>query len=173
MSNTILNKLGIRISNEIKAIKNQLLTISSGSIPSGIVLSFTGLIAPSGFLLCHGQEVSRTTYATLFALIGTSYGIGDNTSTFNLPDYRGYFLRGLDMGTGRDSDPTRVIGSIQEDSIKNHAHNVNCYSGGSSGGSLALDNAIIDNGSYRTGSMVDAGQETRPKNIAVNYVIKF
>lgn len=68
MPNTILDKLGTRISLEIKAIKNQLLNISSGSIPSGMVLPFTGLVAPTGFFLCHGQEVNRTVYANLFAI---------------------------------------------------------------------------------------------------------
>lgn len=58
--------------------------------------------APSGWLECDGSAVSRTTYADLFAYLGTTYGAGDGSSTFNLPDYRGEFLRGFDNGAGND-----------------------------------------------------------------------
>lgn len=57
-----------------------------------------------GWLYCDGSELSRTSYADLFAVIGTLHGAGDGVKTFNLPDYRGYFQRGVDDGTGRDPD---------------------------------------------------------------------
>lgn len=59
---------------------------------------------PDGWLLCNGSTVSRTEFADLFAVIGTLNGSGDGTTTFNLPDYRGRFHRGVDAGTGRDPD---------------------------------------------------------------------
>ena len=69
--------------------------------PPGIVLPYAGLTAPSGFLMCVGNAVSRETYSDLFAVIGTRYGYGDQLSTFNIPDYRGVFLRGqVHAGTG-------------------------------------------------------------------------
>ena len=88
---------------------------------------------PAGYLAAEGQAVSRTTYATLFALVGTIYGPGDGSTTFNLPDYRGYFLRGHDNGAGRDPDAsTRTdsgggtvgdnVGTVQADDFKSHAH---------------------------------------------------
>lgn len=58
--------------------------------------------APSGWLICDGSAVSRSTYADLFLAIGTAYGSGDGTTTFNIPDYRGRFMRGFDAGAGRD-----------------------------------------------------------------------
>lgn len=58
--------------------------------------SFAGTTAPSGWLLCYGQAVSRTTYANLFAVIGTTYGAGDGSTTFNLPDLRGRVTAGKD-----------------------------------------------------------------------------
>lgn len=65
---------------------NQLLSGStSASIPTGTILPYAGSTAPSGYLLCDGSAVSRTTYAALFAVIGTTYGEGDGNSTFNLP----------------------------------------------------------------------------------------
>ncbi len=71
-------------------------------VPVGTVLAYAGTTAPPGFLLCDGAEVSRTTYAALFAVIGITHGGGDAVNTFNVPDYRGRFLRGVDHGQGRD-----------------------------------------------------------------------
>ena len=65
-------------------------------VPAGTVLPFGGVTAPAGFLLCYGQAVSRTGYADLFAAIGTAHGAGDGSTTFNVPDYRGRTLAGLD-----------------------------------------------------------------------------
>ena len=65
-------------------------------MPTGAVLPFAGSSAPSGYLLCFGQAVSRSTYATLFGVISTAYGTGDGSSTFNLPDLRGRIAAGMD-----------------------------------------------------------------------------
>lgn len=64
--------------------------------PTATVLDFAGTVAPSGWLLCDGSEVSRTIYATLFATISTIYGVGNGTTTFNLPDTRGRVAAGRD-----------------------------------------------------------------------------
>lgn len=66
------------------------------AVPPGVVLNFAGLNAPSGYLLCYGQEVSRSDYAQLFAVIGTYYGAGDGSTTFNVPDIRGRVVAGKD-----------------------------------------------------------------------------
>jgi|SRR5581483_1650846 len=68
----------------------------SSLLPSGVMFPYAGSTVPSGFLLCDGQAVSRTTYANLFAAIGTTWGAGDGSTTFNVPDYRGYALAGSD-----------------------------------------------------------------------------
>lgn len=78
----------------------------------GIVLPYAGSTAPTGWLLCSGQAVSRTTYAALFAVIGTAFGTGDGSATFNVPDLRGEFVRGLDNGRGVDSG--RLLGTAQK-----------------------------------------------------------
>jgi microcystin-dependent protein len=79
----------------------------NSSVPSqffitpGIVVPYVGSTAPTGWLLCYGQEISRTTYATLYAIIGTSFGSGNGSTTFNLPDLRGRAAIGPDnMGGG-------------------------------------------------------------------------
>lgn len=77
----------------------------------GQVCFFAMEVAPSGFLVCNGAAVSRTTYAALFSAIGTIHGVGDGATTFNLPDLRGEFIRGADMGRGADAG--RGFGSFQ------------------------------------------------------------
>jgi microcystin-dependent protein len=68
----------------------------NGIFPTGVILPFAGTSLPNGYLLCAGQAISRTTYSALFSSIGTSYGSGDGSTTFNVPDLRGRHLIGLD-----------------------------------------------------------------------------
>lgn len=90
----------------------QFLTVSSGlpawtgapASPTGSVTDFAGSTAPSGWLLCDGSAVSRATYSALFSTIGTTYGSGDGSTTFNVPDLRGRILAGLDNMGGSSAD---------------------------------------------------------------------
>jgi microcystin-dependent protein len=97
--------------------------------PAGAVMPFAQSSAPTGWLKCNGAAVSRTTYATLFTAIGTTYGVGDGSTTFNLPELRGEFIRGLDDGRGVDTD--RALGSAQGDQNKSHTHTASSSSAGS------------------------------------------
>ncbi|MBX8625803.1 phage tail protein [Pseudomonas glycinae] len=87
---------------------------------TGMVSPFAMFAAPVGWLKCNGAAVSRTTYKNLYARINTYYGEGDGTTTFNLPDLRGLFLRGYDDGRGLD--PNRAFGVFQDMMIHSHAH---------------------------------------------------
>ena len=78
----------------------------------GQIIEFPSNLIPSNTLLCDGSEISRDTYSELFNVIGTIYGEGDGSTTFNIPDYRGAFLR----CTGGNAD---VLGTLQEDAIRN------------------------------------------------------
>jgi microcystin-dependent protein len=90
-----------------------------GSVPSGLLAPFAGAAAPAGWLLCNGAAVSRTgANAALFAAIGTTYGSGDGTTTFNLPDLRQTFVRGADTGTGN------ALGSTGGSAVATHFHNL-------------------------------------------------
>ena len=94
------------------ADKTKLDGLGSGN-PVGTVLTVAMSTPPTGYLACDGSEVDRTTYADLFAAIGTTYGIGDGSSTFALPDLRGTFVRG--WADGGSTDSGRVFGSSQQD----------------------------------------------------------
>jgi microcystin-dependent protein len=87
-----------------------------GILPIGTVIDFAGVAAPTGFLLCFGQNVSRTTYASLFAVIGTTYGVGDGSTTFTLPDLRGRAIAGKDdMGGVSANRLTGLAGGVNGD----------------------------------------------------------
>lgn len=93
---------------------------NAAALPAGSVIAHTSSVVPNGFLKANGANVSRTTYAELFAVIGTNYGGGDGSTTFTLPDLRGEFIRGWDDGRGLDSG--RGIGSLQLQSYQSHTH---------------------------------------------------
>jgi len=145
----------------------------------------TSVTAPTGFLFCDGSAVSRTTYADLYSIIGTAHGTGDGSTTFNLPDYRGRFLRGVTTDAGRDPDYTTrtamntggntggLVGSIQGDAYRAHYHRTTTNQ---NNGNLPY---LIQGGSL-FGSDVgqvprtttEGGNETRPINANVQYIIR-
>jgi microcystin-dependent protein len=146
-------------------------------VPPGAVLPFAMNVVPSGWLAANGAAVSRTTYASLFAAIGTLYGVGNGSTTFALPDLRGYFVRG--SGTNADGTAAGTFGAKQADAFQGHRHEAeqtSTFAGptGTAQGSDAQANSqttgdpVTDtvNGTPRTAS------ETRPKNIALLYCIK-
>lgn len=144
---------------------------SSEIVPIGSIqaLAYVPSVLPTGYLACDGSAISRTTYADLFSIIGTTYGSGDLSTTFNLPDLRGVFLRGLDQGKGYD--PGRVIGTYQADDNKAHVHQYTAYRQPTAGFSVSYTGG--GNTEYGTFDTSSTGSEARPKNIAIVYVIKF
>lgn len=83
----------------------------SVSVPLGSVIDYWGSTPPAGYLFCAGQAVSRTTYAALFAVIGTAAGAGDGSTTFNLPDYRGRVAAGRDNMNGTSAERLNTLAS--------------------------------------------------------------
>lgn len=115
----------------------------------GTVLDFAGATPPEGFLLCYGQEVSRETYAALFGVIGVTYGEGDGSTTFNLPDLRGRVVAGKDnmggismdrltnnSGAGVDGDTLGAAGGSESLSTNDLSQS------GSDSVSLSTDNNV-------------------------------
>jgi microcystin-dependent protein len=158
--------------------------------PAGIVAPFAGTSAPSGWLACNGANVSRVDYATLFAAIGTTWGVGDGSTTFTLPDLRGAFVRG--SGTSAlDPNSPRAVGSFQAEAYLNHSHTAsqpahnhsyttpsgaNTYNAGSGGTFSVPNSAGATTGNAQPAITVDTsttgGAETRPDNYALLYIIK-
>lgn len=138
---------------------------SISGLPVGTSILYVGTSAPAGFLKENGAAVSRTTYAALFLVIGTTYGAGDGVTTFNLPDSRGEFFRCLDDGRGVDAG--RTLGAAQADELKSHTHTALVNSGqlGSGGGSNYLGQP--------SGTGATGGTETRPRNVARLACIKY
>ena len=160
--------------------------------PSGQIAFFAGSSAPAGWLKANGAAVSRTAYAALFAAIGTTYGAGDGSTTFNLPDLRGEFMRGWDDGRGIDHG--RVFGSAQGDAIRNITGSIDT---GSHNGQQLFDEATAtgvfaisrkqwkkwtgdsgDGGNnpaafdFDASRVVPTAAENRPRNIALLACIK-
>jgi microcystin-dependent protein len=175
--------------------------------PPGTIVAFGGSVAPPGWFLCDGTALDGTKpdYAALYGAIGVAFGGNSTSRSFNVPDLRGRFLRGLDNGTGNDPDVARrtasnpggstgpMLGTLEGDSFASHSHGVvdpghthalnkNIAVGGdwTNGGNnwalatnlgtpfevaatTAMTNVTIQNA---------GGAETRPKNVAVNYIIK-
>jgi phage-related tail fiber protein len=145
---------------------NGLVTGASSIAPPGAICYVCQSTAPTGWLKADGSAVSRTTYADLFSAIGTTFGSGDGSTTFNVPDFRGEFLRCWDDGKGTDSG--RSLGSYQADALKNHAHTVPVNGTGSSA-AQATGSGI---GTISTG-LGGGGTETRPRNYALLAIIKY
>lgn len=156
---------------EVHIGSNQWVAVG-GYNPAGEVAAFAMNAVPSGWLACDGAEISRTTYANLFAAIGTTFGAGNGSTTFNVPNMRGVFARGIDNGRGQD--PGRVFGSFQNDGFAAHSHSI----------TMKLDrapaspgNAVFGDEPYYgqtdIGTNPTGGSETRPKNIALLYCIRF
>lgn len=194
--------------------------ILNNSIPAGSIIAYAASSAPFGYLKANGSLVSRSTYSRLFSAIGTTYGAGDGSTTFALPDLRGEFVRGWDDSRGVDS--SRTIGSLQSDSYLNHNHNASSVAVGdhvhtawtdtqgahshglksrviypAGGANRAVDpvsgNEIVSStevagahthnvsmsgaGAHTHTINIDnstsGGSETRPRNIALLYCIKY
>jgi microcystin-dependent protein len=146
---------------------------------AGLIAFFAASAAPSGWLECNGALVSRTTFADLFAEIGTDYGAGDGSTTFALPDLRGEFIRGWDNGRGVDAG--RTIGSAQG----HRANSITEFgrddtSPVSSMVTVPEDGAFtsrIFSGTNAAGTSLGmkvrkSGGETRPRNVALLPCIK-
>lgn len=174
----------------------EVLNAIANSTPSGAVAFFARGTAPTGWIKANGAAVSRTTYAALFAAIGTTYGVGDGSTTFNVPDLRGEFIRSWDDGRG--IDVSRAMGSYQKGSV--NAWNVpqtegyygfmaagtdnslsasqvilgydpawDSYAGSQTGHATA---AVANSGTWWDDDGWGAGV-TRPRNIAMLACIKF
>lgn len=151
----------------------------SQAAPVGVINPYGGSTAPTGWLICDGSAVSRTTYAALFAILGTTYGPGNGSTTFNLPDFKGK------IPVGRDSGQTEfdVLGetggakthtlSIPEMPVHSHTSKVVVGAGGISGFGYVGDQNVTSRALQSGGT---AGSGTAHNNLqpyqVINYIVK-
>jgi len=169
------NAAAINLANRTTWLKAQVdALLAAGLAESGAVAYFAKASAPTGWLKANGAAVSRTTYAALFAAIGTAFGVGDGSTTFNLPDLRGEFLRAWDDGRGVDA--ARAFGSAQSAyagylTISTGLYNV-------ANGAFSVLEQITLNG-HTWGDNTAAGDvpvtpgDARPRNMALLACIKY
>jgi len=161
-------------------------------VPAGVILPYGAASAPTGWLLCDGTAVSRTTYADLFAIVSTTFGTGDGSTTFNLPDMRGKFPLGKAAsgtgsslgGTGGSIDHTHT-GPSHTHTGPSHTHTAttsaaNAATGGGGSGANNTEQAHTHtlttsaSGTGNTGSSGTGDTGTaNPPFVALNYIIKY
>jgi hypothetical protein len=147
-------------------------------VPTGHVITYPSTSVPAGYLKCNGAQISRTTYADLFDAIGTKYGVGDGTTTFELPDFRAGFMRGYDDLRGVDVD--RVNFEDEEAQQSNILEEVDTsLTNGTTGVIFPTDGTWSDLVRYEY-SAESAGfrwknstDEAYPRNIALLMCIKY
>lgn len=199
-SNGILYR-SITDDNENNAVSDTSNWVRYWAIPTGTILKMGVDTAPNGLLYCDGSAVSRTLYADLFSEIGTAFGEGDGSTTFNIPDHRGLFARGMDDGASVDPDAASRtaantggntgdnIGSEQSDATAanglttnttgNHSHTTSpfvTFSGGAGGDISGGNQSLQTSGTGSAGNhshTISGDAETRPKNLYFKYYIKY
>lgn len=169
----------------------------NSATPTGAIHAFGGTTAPAGWLLCDGTAVSQATYAALFAAIGTAFG-NPGGGNFNVPDFRGRFVRGVMAAQGGLGDPDAAgrsasaaggnagnnVGSFQGTATQVHAHEVSYTNTGSAYGAgttaltggAALSFSSVVNGTARlTSNNIGPASngESRSVNVYANYIIKY
>ena len=172
-----------------------------GMITSFSMTTASDWRATNRWLICDGSAISRTTYSDLFLVVGTTWGVGDGSSTFNLPDLRGEFLRGRDSGKGSDADAASRTGGEAVGSSQNHGnprlfgsfseYHANArhfisnqtghsgtqaiYGSGNSNYRQALqsDDGPSAHVNLDSSLVISHGSDVRPRNVAVQYCIKY
>jgi microcystin-dependent protein len=149
--------------------------------PIGSITMFGGAtVPPSGWLTCDGSAVNRTTYSALFAVISTTWGAGNGSTTFNLPDMRGAAPAGVGTSTGYTQNETLVLATKYNDQFQGHWHNViygvvtgsagSFIRGAAQDGNTNAINTVVTDG---TSGNPRTGTTTRGKRIGVNFIIKY
>ena len=171
----------------LPAVDGSQLTGIADSTPAGVLSPYAGSSAPSGWLLCYGQAVSRTTYSALFAVVSTTYGVGDGSTTFNLPDLRGRVPLGLDnLGGASANTVTNAAAdslggtegaethTLLEAEMPSHTHSYTIspdrVDNGTSSGTT--DYWINDTGVSTGSAGSDSPHNNMQPYIALSYIIK-
>jgi len=161
---------------------------SSTIVPVGTVIESARSSAPTNYLECDGSALSRTTYATLFSAISTTYGVGDGSTTFNIPDRRGNVGKGAGTSSGYTENVTITQGTKTNDTFQGHIHGANrigyAYNVGSLSGSDTKVVGSINGGTLASYINDDPSTDgahgtprvdnvTQDKSLGMKYFIKY
>ena len=158
-------------------VYNKIEEIQSQIVPTAVVGSmtiFAGSVVPDGYLLCDGQAVSRSEYSKLFEAIGTTWGAGDGSTTFNVPDMREVAPVGVGQSSRTEEEhDTYTLGEFKDDQLQSHTHSIRYWA---TTGGANINGAAGSGLSSRSGTGNNNGRSgtvTRGKRIGVNYIIKY
>lgn len=172
--------------NEVNKTTGDTNLIAGGTLyadaPIGAILAYGGMSAPAGWMICNGAAVSRTTYAALFAAIGTAFGAGDGSTTFNIPDLREATTKGAGETGQTVGNHVKTgglaVGEFLDDRLQEHQHKTFTYATASAGNAYIQGNAGTGASDYTIYGDVNtlyagrSGVTTEVKAVGVNYIIK-
>ena len=158
-------------------------------MPTGSIMSFAGSSAPTGYLLCDGAAISRSTYSTLFGLLATTYGAGDGSTTYNIPDLRGRVIAGQDdMGGASANRLTGLTGGVDGDvlggsggtethtlstaEMPSHTHSYNRTTNVTAGGSTAIEDGPVTGTATSSATGGGGAHNNVQPTFILNYIIK-
>ncbi|MCP4135594.1 MAG: tail fiber protein [bacterium] len=181
-------------STSANSLESRLAKLEAGgsNVPVGTIVPFGGVSStiPSGWLLCDGRAIDRVSYDTLFAVVQVNWGSGDGSFTFNLPDLRGVVLRGANQGRvdgyadpdfagrvflngGSNNSVDEKIGTFQMDEFMKHTHSYDRHAGLRYNTGNNSDGRVLCIYSIERATSSAGGNESRGKNAAVHYIIKY
>lgn len=161
-----INKVTDDDMNEIKNVVNE-------NTPAGLINVYAGTTAPTGWLICDGSEISRTTYSDLFDVIGTIYGNGDGSTTFNLPNLKGKIPVGLDSSDTSFNTAGKTGGEKTHKLTVNELPTYNLYDAYKSGATGSYANLATGGGKGYTVSSGDQAHNNLQPYIVMNYIISY
>lgn len=177
---TLVSGTSIKTINSNSLLGSGDITIASGANPVGTIIIWTTATAPVGYLICDGSAVSRTTYSDLFSVIGTTYGVGNGSSTFNLPNFTNRFIEGGTVGTYKAAGLPDITGTIAANGIlwgrATGFFNGNAGSGQAGQNGLAANAGAVGTltvkASY-SNSIYGSSTTVQPPALCVKMIIKY
>ncbi|MBP3765976.1 MAG: tail fiber protein [Bacilli bacterium] len=183
---TITELSNQELTQQLQQVQRELAELKStpaSSIPVGTVISYTTSTVPEGYLECNGQEVSRTEYAALFEKIGTTYGAGDGSTTFKVPDLRGEFIRGAGTNSRTTQGSGAAVGTHQDGTVHDFYFNNtgSVYGGGVNGSTIntadKTQNSWTNSWHPSSGGVASGASggrgTSRPTNTSLLFCIKY
>lgn len=160
--------------SKIGANELSLVPTTKDTVPTGFVIACAMSEIPTGYLLCNGGAVSRTTYATLYAKIGTTYGVGNGSTTFNLPNLTNKFIQGnATVGTVKSAGLPNITGVFNSDGYNDKTSGAFKFTSGGTGASGSGDGGYYTFDASLSSSIYGASTTVQPPALTMRFYIKY